>query len=419
MRVHELKSVSVKDKVYNIKNFKDVTKSFNNLKLSKSGLGGTLASEIFCNFTLIDTPISLKLAGERIFVLGESGAVYEITDKTIKFLFETTSKEMEVEKVNYDGEEMVFMTFPDKINYLVKKDGTATVCEFSVFTPVHATLGDKMFFAVDRRIVADTFYELKKNDKIEEVLTYVTIPEEAGKILALLGREKKMLIFCEWAVYEYAVFGDAIDYQLKKILNFSEKVVDGSVCKIGDEVFLVSGTSLKIFSSQSLKEVNTVTNFSDYNLCNKAARIDGAYAVVLKKNENYYLFVYDNAKEFEMLIDSNSSGEIADGGYQIHGLTIKKHVNTDDVSAGNATWQSIEFDFDSKKKKSLKEIYLTTEREITITVKGERGSENFYTLNFNMPLKTNLTSKKFTVTISGEVGIVLSDLAFRYRIKGE
>ena len=326
---------------------------------------------------------------------------------------------MEVEKVNYNGEEMVFMTFPDKKNYLIKKDGTATSCAFSVFTTVHATLGDKMFFAAGRRIISDTFYELEKNDKIEDVLTYVTIPEEAGKILALLGREKKMLVFCEWAVYEYTVFGDAIDYQLKKILNFSEKVVGGSVCRIGEEVFLISGTSLKIFSGQTLKNVDIVMDFSDYNLYKKAARIDGAYAVVLEKNQNYYLFVYDKNKEYEMLIDSNVYGEITDGGYQIYGMTIKKHVNTEETGAGNSTWQSIEFDFDSKKKKTLKEIYLTTEREITITVKGESGSENFYTLNYNMPLKTNLKSKKFTLTISGDVGIVLSDLAFRYRVKGE
>jgi hypothetical protein len=323
---------------------------------------------------------------------------------------------MLVKKVIFNGEECALLTFPDRINYLIDTEGVVSVSGVSVFEETCATLGDKIFFASGGRVFSGSYEEFENAGVLENVLNYVTLPKESGNVLALIGREKKMLVFCEWAVYEYTVFGDAIDYQLKKILCFSEKLVENSLLPIGENVFLITGKTLKIFSGNTLKEVQTIVDLSEYEVYGRAVRIDGNYALILEKKGERVLFSYDMVEDAEMLMDAKSLKGIADGGYAITSFMVVRM--TKGTSGVNAEWKSKEIDFDTNKKKQLKEISFNTDMELEILVNGECASDNFFVRETAARLRTQIKSRGFVFTVRGYTGINFSNLEINYKTWG-
>lgn len=414
MRAHDIESVRAAEKSFKIDNFKTYTKSFENVTLFKDGVDSSYSSTMVCNFTTYDKPTAIRVVGDRIFVAVDGGAIYESVDgKPVKIVSASVT-EFEAEKVLSDGESKVLLTFPGGVNYLVGKNSVArSGC--TIYSAVHATLGDRIFFGLKNKIVFDCFSELDELTE-DNAKSVITLPDEVGEIIALIGRKKKMLVFCEKAVYELSVFGAATEYEIKRLLTFEGVAAVGSVCAVGDDVLLVMDDALYVYSDGNLNAADTVTDIGAYAISGKAATTSGKYILPLKKGKKYYLFVYGKGDSSEQLI-LTSNATIADGGYFIGSMTVNKLEG--DGGVGTAKWVSENLDFGSVKLKSLKEITLKSNREITLNVKGEFGSDGFYLMDNVARLKLNSASRYYTVTITGEAGISISDLQFVYRIKEE
>ena len=404
-----IKKVSVKDKPYIVNKFKDLT---------DFALGTSVCVDrLDCGINT--TPITDgELNPTKIFF--ENGVLYYFQDGSLfrldgggneQVYTATDGKSISVIGLNYKGKESV----------LIVEDGgkgkvITDIQTISVNLPnaeYYQVLGMQIFLGNKRELLFGECYDLSGFDKP------IVMPISAGEIKGLIPYQKKLLIFCENAIYQLTPFGEETDYILERKTVIDLEVLGGSAKRLGESVVFISENKIFRYTNGNLTQIKSAFNLSDFSVCKNAGGYNNLYLlpVMIKGKIGYYLYAVDLLSGDEYL-EQISSPCVADGGYLLVDGKVCYITVGESQTVKNCKWVSKPINFSSAKKKNLSEITLNTETPVKLTVSGGFGKKALVFKKGQGVKKVNLTAQEFVFTLDGQK-IEVNEIGLKYRETGE
>ncbi|MBE5749300.1 MAG: hypothetical protein E7346_00355 [Clostridiales bacterium] len=403
-----ISKVSVKEKEFSLNKFYEHTEFAVGTRVCKDGLDkGILTSDISLN----------TLSPNRIYFINgtpyyhQDGAVYTIKNGLSEVVYTATADgTITLKGVNFKGEEGILI-----IEHGVKSSVllSGTVKTVAVPDAEHyEVLGTQLFVGNKRELTFGECHDMSGFDKP------IIMPRGAGEIRGLVSYGKKLLVFCQKAVYELTAFGTEMDYAIQKKTVINLDVLSGSVKRLGENVAFISEGKILCYNNGNITEITLAHSLLDFTVCGLAAGYNNLYIlpVTVKGKSGYYMYAIDVVRKQEYL-EKVSSPCLADGGYLLVDGKMRVMSNGEGTRSLDCVWQSKALDFGSSKKKNLSEISLKTDTPLKLTVSGRFGEKVFKVKKGHNLKKVNLTSDEFSLSLEGEQ-IRIDEINLKYRDMG-
>lgn len=412
MIVNGLTCKNKANKTFFLDDIRNNTKEFTNVKLYKDKLAPTCLTEELATVSGNARITRVKNIFGKTHVVTDDGRVLKYLNGNFINVGNVSSGEVELEEVYYQGiESILLLSETEGAKIISGVDKYPVDIQYS---KVHLSLGNTLFIGLENRIHFTNFSFLDYMPGEN----FIRFPPELGKVVSLIARDKRLLIFCERAVFRMSFFGETLDYNVERLFDVSEGVDEKSVCAVDGEVYFIAGKELCVMKGDGFERIDTAIDFKDFVVFDKSACYDGKFIIPLKRNIDgkNYLYIYDVDEGEEL---KEGCVLVEDYGFAVFERDQRKLVRLsgmDKESVGK--WMSTLLDFSSMNRKAVKQIAFFSGNDAELIVRGEYGEKRFSVKKGVNVFKLNLSGRVFVLEVVGK-GLYVDNVEIIYRIKGE
>ncbi len=417
MKIPLIKKINTEYKRFYAENLNSVAGINIDCTCDKSGIIKPYAKDAFFYGRLPFSCKKLYYVNEHtVYAVAEDECMYRVDMEGVKKISNSDYRACPtVMRITHGGQNKVLIVSNAGFAELVSEDGSVE----KYFIPVGsscAMYNGMLFIANANTLYFSTQYNFSDFTMSLDRAGVVKIKEEDGDILSIIVQNNKLVVFTQYAVYEFTAFGDRVDYTLKKVETDIPDVIYGTVKDCGKKIFFMSGT--KICSYENGK-INVCARLeSKYSYAgNLTAVFDGNYCVPVHSNGKTYLYCVDvNTEKMNCLINVYTSS-VSDYGYTADTDGYIRKI----VDYGHGTWEydCAVMNFFTAKEKVIHEISVFCDKKCTLNLIGDYGQKSYILKKGANALRVNLPSRSFKLNFSGEDENRITDLRIKYRIKGE
>ncbi len=220
-----------------------------------------------------------------------------------------------------------------------------------------------------------TFYQETMEDAGE-----VQLPQEAGKIMDVVGVDTYVYIFCEYGIFRLTVAASARDFYLENVPYGSGEIMGNSACATthnGGEIFFMTSHGLHTLNGKKVVAHGNIANVSMSSklpIC-KAMQVDGKYLVqFISVNSETLTFAVDLETKQAYPSDMYDYTTAVPGGALsiMDNFLCRLRMNDGESYENNMVFEAKMY-FGSAKMKLLKNVCLLGTGEVQLQVKSEHG----------------------------------------------
>ena len=408
MTANELQSVSVKTREYKVQDFKEITESFINVRVTPEKVDTLLKSQT------VYTPKSeaavdkvYKLWG-KLYIVYKDGNVCDCSGSAeISISKAEQGVEIALYPVLYKGERGVLIHEKNVKTKVVIYPSFFTI-KLPEFEYVYM-LGN-LFFISNKNVLTYT-------DQVDfsKFNGEIVLPSETGDVVGLAALDKRLVAVCERAVYLITAFGESNEFTVERAVTIDKTAEKGSVTRVLDSVVFKCGKDLYTYKNKSVTKTRA-EYLEDYLIDGYACEDKGVYVLPLKKGDDKYLFRHGISDNSDALIKVDNNTATSE--YMLVDNNVAVITDSSDgVGFGKGEWSSVLMDFSSQKKKTLLQMSAEVKGNVDVKVSGSAGSKTFeFNCQKNVK-RPNYTSEKFRLTFDG-IDFALQNLNLKYTEKG-
>lgn len=259
--------------------------------------------------------------------------------------------------------------------------------------------------------VAERSFTLRKTDDEKNILSPVVkfmTDEDAGRIVDLFPKDNKAYIVCERKIYALTLDEEITATSLKKeVCGLDAKI--GTATMTNGKIYFLSSYNLCSFDGKTLKKVKEFSE--DFKISGSAESGDGEYLLPVRLNGENALYVYNCKYDSDYLISPFGSS-VSGGGFFCDEESAT--VGTVGRNVGKFTFKTKPQDFGTAEIKFVTGISLFSDCPVLVCVKGDFGVKTFTAKGGAVSIETNLCSRLFVFTVSGEGNAEIKDLTVTY-----
>lgn len=259
----------------------------------------------------------------------------------------------------------------------------------------------------------DRSFTLRKTDDEKSILTPVVqflTDEEAGKIIDVFPKGKKAYVVCEKQIYALTLGEEITETSLEKVVGGLE-VTAGTATATDGKIYFISSDDLCSFDGKTVRRIKEFPK--DYEISGSAEDNDGEYVLPVKSGGENMLYVYNAEYDSDYLISPFGSS-VAGGGFYCDKESAT--VGTVGRYGGKFAFVTKPQDFKTAEPKNVTGISLFSDCHVLVCVKGDFGVKTFTAKGGAITIETNLCSRLFVFTVSGEGNAEIKDFTVTYDI---
>ena len=248
---------------------------------------------------------------------------------------------------------------------------------------------------------------------------FIEVLDERGRLNKVLSYLNHIYIFRDYGISRLTAFAEQTDFAVSNLFVSSGKIYADTALLCGDRVLFLASDGFYAFDGLSTVNIlKTLTNKIKPSPNANACYHDGKYFIALNleledgetavgKNDNNALVVFDiKSGAFSILTNVDISRMVSDG-KEIFAILSDGAVCSIELCGSifnkstKKIWTSGFIDFNTEKQKTLREIHINNDSEITLQVFSERQSKSF-TVPANDGInrvRVNVRGKKLCVSI--------------------
>ncbi len=421
MRIARLENIAdEKEYQYKILDFKSKTKEYKGIELFSDKIRKTMGKNGVGNINNTYDISKAACVDGVVYAITKDASVYRYVEGgDIERIFAFEDIKAEFIKIIYSGREGL-LVMGEQGGCVVYFDGEGVVrFNLPVYSEIHATLGHNLFLAVENRIIFENFADLKSlNDGVSPTGNFIELPKNVGDIYAIIPEKKKLIIFCQKAIYELIPSSISFDFEIKKRQVLSEKIVENSVCRVGEGIAFISDGKVCRYFDGKIEKYNVVKNLDERSFLGKSQSFNGKYTIPFSQNGERRVFFYDFNSQSEGDAIMGDSILLSDGYFFDSNKNLYRFSDDSDGQE-LAEWESVIIDFDSADKKAVKGVSVNAQAPMLLDVKNSYSLKNLVFNRATEYKKTNLTARSFIIKATGNSGLSFDNLKLKYTIRGE
>lgn len=256
-------------------------------------------------------------------------------------------------------------------------------------------------------------FTLRKTDDEKNILSPVVkfmTDEDAGRIVDLFPKDNKAYIVCERKIYALTLDEEITATSLKKAVCGLD-VRMGTATMTDGKIYFVSPYNLCSFDGKTLKKV--IKFSKEFKISGSADSSDGEYLLPVRLNGENALYVYNCKYDSDYLVFPFGSS-VSGGGFFCDEESAT--VGTIGRKGGKFAFKTKPQDFGTAEIKFVTGISLFSNCPVLVCVKGDFGVKTFTAKGGAVSIETNLCSRLFVFTVSGEGNAEIKDITVTYDV---
>ena len=400
----------VKIKEFKVNDFSNITDCAINVKISDKLCSNDITLKFVCLF--VDTMIKSYYIGDRFFAYMKDNTIYEYKNKRMESVLKVSSQPLLIDILVNGIKEILVV----EINgaYILKKDITFNF----PYGQCIAKHKGRLFVADGKNIYFSNQFNFTVYSTNIENQGFISVDDNAGKILDLIEYKDSLMVVCEKAIYKLRLIDQ--NFEFDKIELDYVDILPNSAKKVGDKIYFISQNKLCEFDGSSRIMLNG--DFDRFLPLAKefATSVQGLYSIKVAVNGRDVFLVYDTSTKEHYYVWTDGVGNMGENGYvfvEEFGTIYRINANTNNQTY---EWQSKDIDFESLNKKALLELRLTVDQPMALYIQGDFGTKEIQLSEGVNIKKLNLTSRAFKMRIYQYANTLLvKDLSLKYKIVGE
>lgn len=401
----------------------DYTASGGSGSVSNGGLIRKISVKDAAALPLSLTPERLYYAGGRLLAYLSDNKLYiEENGAFTKYSDNSYAAPPDVVAITVNGESKIAVVTEEGA---VFSDGqTADIVKGERYAAING-----MFFSAEGRTLYFSAPFDQENFSVNSGGggQFASMPED-GEITALADAGEYLAVLCKRRAIRLDFAGAQTDYRAERLASPADiNVVKNTAAAVGDRIIFISGGFLCEFYKSSVSAVKALP-FQDYTVTAAACSFGEAYLLPVTVGDEAYTYCYDALTGSEHLLPayaaySETGGFVYDfASGKVLGLSFSYAESGEQTSGANiaaVSERGAVYDFGSCFKKRLYKAEVHCTGAAVLTVSGESADKTFALKEGCNALRINMTSREFTVRITGfSAGFELKKAAFEYAVLG-
>ncbi len=416
MAYKALKSVNSTEKVFELTNFKELTRGSINLMIEKDKMVGGMG--------FLNSGSNLKVGVTMIYNVNgiviyycNNNHLYTVNNGIRTPLTLSIYKDVPIIKsIMYKGTKSLLIIS----NGTVEIVGNNSACYAIERGIDYAVVCDQLFIAKEDRVLFFNYYDLFNGELNLTRKHGVIKTKELGKIEKLVVFNDCIYIICECGIYEINGINFSDKTSITKCQTLSVEVKSNSCIDVGNSIVFISKDYICIYKNNSVKRVETSLKYMDYLILSKAVKLDNFYILPLfdvRENREFY-YVLDIINLSECFIQKDGY-LLADEGWAVDSKSGDLANLTDCNKLRKFLWESEKLDFSSSSQKFLTGISINSCSDLTVEITSDELKKEFTYKKRGKRKFLNMRGQDFRVKLIGEdFGFSVNGIKFYYNEAG-